>query len=167
MAGIGEGRGGAGDRWRGDIRIPWEISLTPCDSFLKCAPLFGPWGRSSVGRAPQWHCGGRKFESCRLHHPFRPVNVGSPNVHGLLLEITVITCGTVGKIPVGRKAWATGVAKPSGSPRSNHRNGFPPSFPSEAFGCSRKLSLVGPIPNGQPHTGIVAIWHHFTPATIR
>src|ERR1041385_3805296 len=28
------------------------------------------WGRSSVGRAPQWHCGGQGFESPRLHHPF-------------------------------------------------------------------------------------------------
>ena len=27
------------------------------------------WGRSSVGRAPQWHCGGQGFESPRLHHP--------------------------------------------------------------------------------------------------
>ena len=25
-------------------------------------------GRSSVGRAPQWHCGGRRFEPDRLHH---------------------------------------------------------------------------------------------------
>jgi hypothetical protein len=27
------------------------------------------WGRSSVGRAPEWHSGGRRFEPCRLHHP--------------------------------------------------------------------------------------------------
>ena len=28
------------------------------------------WGRSSVGRAPQWHCGGRRFDPDRLHqHP--------------------------------------------------------------------------------------------------
>jgi hypothetical protein len=26
------------------------------------------WGLSSVGRAPQWHCGGQGFESLRLHH---------------------------------------------------------------------------------------------------
>ncbi len=25
------------------------------------------WGRSSVGRAPQWHCGGRRFDPDRLH----------------------------------------------------------------------------------------------------
>ena len=25
------------------------------------------WGRSSVGRAPQWHCGGHQFDSVRLH----------------------------------------------------------------------------------------------------
>src|SRR5262245_55407477 len=34
----------------------------------RVAPLNG-WGRSSVGRAPQWHCGGQGFESPRLHHP--------------------------------------------------------------------------------------------------
>jgi hypothetical protein len=26
------------------------------------------WGRSSVGRAPDLHSGGRGFNSCRLHH---------------------------------------------------------------------------------------------------
>ncbi len=33
------------------------------------------WGRSSVGRAPEWHSGGQGFEPPRLHHlpeqPFR------------------------------------------------------------------------------------------------
>ncbi len=28
----------------------------------------GFWGISSVGRAPQWHCGGQRFESAMLHH---------------------------------------------------------------------------------------------------
>ena len=32
-------------------------------------------GRSSVGRAPQWHCGGRRFEPDRLHQYFYPQNV--------------------------------------------------------------------------------------------
>ena len=41
--------------------------LTTGDCSLDFA-LFG-WGRSSVGRAPQWHCGGQGFESPRLHHP--------------------------------------------------------------------------------------------------
>ena len=27
------------------------------------------WGRSSVGRAPEWHSGGQGFEPPRLHHP--------------------------------------------------------------------------------------------------
>lgn len=26
------------------------------------------WGCSSVGRASQWHCEGRRFESDQLHH---------------------------------------------------------------------------------------------------
>src|SRR5438128_8356415 len=30
-------------------------------------PVLVGWGRSSVGRAPQWHCGGQGFESPRLH----------------------------------------------------------------------------------------------------
>jgi hypothetical protein len=29
------------------------------------------WGRSSVGRAPEWHSGGQGFEPPRLHHPSR------------------------------------------------------------------------------------------------
>ena len=29
-------------------------------------------GRSSVGRAPEWHSGGQGFESPRLHHPMLP-----------------------------------------------------------------------------------------------
>ena len=32
------------------------------------------WGRSSVGRAPQWHCGGLGFDSPRLHHT-KPINL--------------------------------------------------------------------------------------------
>ncbi|MDB6135423.1 MAG: hypothetical protein JWM59_3666 [Verrucomicrobiales bacterium] len=36
----------------------------------------GIWGLSSVGRAPQWHCGGQRFESARLHQ-IRTVLSGS------------------------------------------------------------------------------------------
>src|SRR2546429_2378256 len=39
--------------------------LTNRVSSLDCTRL--GWGRSSVGRAPQWHCGGQGFESPRLH----------------------------------------------------------------------------------------------------
>ncbi len=42
---------------------------------LKLSIRFG-WGLSSVGRAPQWHCGGRRFESCRLHHPRKILRFG-------------------------------------------------------------------------------------------
>ena len=35
------------------------------------------WGRSSVGRAPQWHCGGRRFDPDRLHAcPLRKIVAG-------------------------------------------------------------------------------------------
>ncbi len=50
-----------------------ENVLTHANAFLKCARFYGLWGRSSVGRAPQWHCGGRRFEPCRLHHFKRSV----------------------------------------------------------------------------------------------
>ncbi len=33
------------------------------------AYYFSGWGRSSVGRAPEWHSGGQGFEPPRLHHP--------------------------------------------------------------------------------------------------
>src|ERR1700690_2690807 len=41
--------------------------LTIVFSYLECSD--SGWGRSSVGRAPQWHCGGQGFESPRLHQP--------------------------------------------------------------------------------------------------
>ena len=41
--------------------------LTTRRPSVECASLW-VWGRSSVGRAPQWHCGGQGFESPRLHH---------------------------------------------------------------------------------------------------
>ena len=43
--------------------------LTKAQAIPIFAPAFG-WGLSSVGRAPQWHCGGQGFESPRLHQPF-------------------------------------------------------------------------------------------------
>src|ERR1041384_6187894 len=51
-----------------------KIFLTTPGGTLHFSPL-GGWGRSSVGRAPQWHCGGQGFESPRLHHPFSAVNI--------------------------------------------------------------------------------------------
>ena len=41
--------------WGGDAPVPF---LAYCDP---------SWGRSSVGRAPHWQCGGQEFESPRLH----------------------------------------------------------------------------------------------------
>ena len=39
------------------------------DEMKKFASVFEIlfWGCSSVGRAPQWHCGGRRFEPDHLH----------------------------------------------------------------------------------------------------
>jgi hypothetical protein len=34
---------------------------------LTRAPNPSDWGRSSVGRAPEWHSGGRRFDPVRLH----------------------------------------------------------------------------------------------------
>ena len=41
-------------------RITWR-----CQSRLQ--PDWSTWGRSSVGRAPAWHAGGRRFKPDRLH----------------------------------------------------------------------------------------------------
>jgi hypothetical protein len=49
-----------------------RVSLSPINVLtISVRPLNfrTGWGRSSVGRAPQWHCGGQGFESPRLHHP--------------------------------------------------------------------------------------------------
>ena len=63
----------------GNLKVFWKSALTVPVNFLKCAPLSGQWGRSSVGRAPQWHCGGQEFESPRLHH-FSPKAGATPTL---------------------------------------------------------------------------------------
>src|SRR3989449_10456371 len=40
---------------------PWHRTIGYNTESIQC------WGRSSVGRAPHSHCGGRRFESGRLH----------------------------------------------------------------------------------------------------
>ena len=64
----------------GVLKVFRKSTLTVRLEFLKCAPLSGQWGRSSVGRAPQWHCGGQEFESPRLHH-FSPKAGATPTLH--------------------------------------------------------------------------------------
>src|ERR1041384_1860835 len=49
------------------VREAGEFVFDKAGVHPKFRPLRG-WGRSSVGRAPQWHCGGQGFESPRLHH---------------------------------------------------------------------------------------------------
>ena len=63
----------------GNLKVFWKSALTVPVNLLKCAPLSGQWGRSSVGRAPQWHCGGQEFESPRLHH-FSPKAGATPTL---------------------------------------------------------------------------------------
>ena len=56
-----------------------NVSFVGCEEKFKRLVLtirVGPlhflrsgWGRSSVGRAPEWHSGGQGFEPPRLHHP--------------------------------------------------------------------------------------------------
>ena len=73
-----------GDFWGswvvGILKVFRKSTLTVQVNFLKYAPLSGQWGRSSVGRAPQWHCGGQEFESPRLHH-FSPKAGAKPTLH--------------------------------------------------------------------------------------
>src|SRR5207247_1034594 len=51
----------------------WSSGARPAKSLTNRRRLLDSghsgWGRSSVGRAPQWHCGGQGFESPRLHQP--------------------------------------------------------------------------------------------------
>ena len=42
---------------------------------LEAQLAFG--GRSSIGRALQWHCRGRRFDSDRLHTLYCPINLNS------------------------------------------------------------------------------------------
>ncbi len=41
----------------------------PCRGNQRPRAIRFSWGRSSVGRALQWHCRGLGFDSPRLHHP--------------------------------------------------------------------------------------------------
>ena len=44
----------------------------------------GKWGRSSAGRASQWHCEGQGFDPPRLHHPsFSAKRTGSRSLRSL------------------------------------------------------------------------------------
>jgi hypothetical protein len=60
-------------------KVTAEKPLTHAASFLKWHRFHGLWGRSSVGRAPQWHCGGRRFDPCRLHH-FGGIQIRKPRM---------------------------------------------------------------------------------------
>ncbi len=44
-------------------------ATAPSTAGSRLSPI--PWGRSSVGRALQWHCRGRRFDSVRLHQLFQ------------------------------------------------------------------------------------------------
>src|SRR5579884_2543786 len=59
------------------------------------------WGRSSVGRAPQWHCGGQGFESPRLHHPYNSSHKQEKNSPGGGTRPTkpAILAFLVGRVP--------------------------------------------------------------------
>ena len=51
-------------------------------SFLNHLFPWGPWGRSSVGRALAWHARGRRFDPDRLHQPpLAAVQVDRANHH--------------------------------------------------------------------------------------
>ena len=76
VAQLGERRNGIA-KVRGSIplgsTIPPEHAACPDtltarpDPTLVCVYR---WGRSSAGRASQWHCEGQGFDPPRLHHPF-------------------------------------------------------------------------------------------------
>ena len=82
-------------------------------SFAPCDEAVSVRGRSSVGRAPQWHCGGRQFESDRLHQRDRVVSYdGAPkwwNWQTRMIQVHVLH--------------GVGVQVPPSAPRGGYLNG--------------------------------------------
>ncbi len=64
----GSPRGGAGREVCRDRKIPKKLLAFGTPNSILSPLVFLKWGRSSVGRAPQWHCGGQGFDPPRLHH---------------------------------------------------------------------------------------------------
>lgn len=54
------------------------------------------WGCSSVGRAPQWHCGGRRFEPDHLHF-LQPLPGGVMVAQVILVHLVGV------RIPTGER----------------------------------------------------------------
>ena len=56
------------ERYNRTVEVKGSI---PFSSTWQLEPLYNLirtlWGCSSVGRAPQWHCGGQGFKSLQLH----------------------------------------------------------------------------------------------------
>ena len=48
--------------------FPTEKQKILFKSVKNCYTLYIRRARSSAGRAPAWHAGGRKFDPCRVHH---------------------------------------------------------------------------------------------------
>src|SRR5919198_337851 len=85
-----------------------------------------PWGRSSAGRASQWHCEGQGFDPPRLHHPppkwlisarstvAQPVGPNDARrvatVSVFLLLVGIVAATAVGRMAPGsevRRPWLT------------------------------------------------------------
>jgi hypothetical protein len=91
-----------------------------------------PRGRSSVGRALEWHSRGQGFDSPRLHQrpPVRSMTAGpSETAKGgsefagiaQLVEHNLAKVGVAGSSPVSRSLVSAPCYKPSGSPRGSPR----------------------------------------------
>ena len=70
--------------------------------------------RSSAGRAPAWHAGGRKFDPCRVHHlnkiyPLERVGFLFKGKH-------VNTCTQGRRVAVPSRLWRSQVGSSSGPP---------------------------------------------------
>lgn len=152
---------------------PSTNSLTTGARCLDCAS--DGWGRSSVGRAPQWHCGGQGFESPRLHHllffvpsPGRArIRLAAQNRIQLPESLAWIW-GSAARRNAGHGRWRSGVAKPrtvqcSGplrgaalAPRDpGHRpGGSSPVGP----GLRRAGGPKWPVEHACSHPSLVAVW---------
>ena len=152
-------------RWgcsRADGCFPWSRTpvlplvlplVLPCYGGLVIGPASTPnrcpWGRSSVGRAPEWHSGGQGFDSPRLHHDFKGLRDSG--------EKYPEKCPRgVRKIAPGQDRQGTGTA--TGRTDMDQDCWPPNSTPPAAGG-----TYAPPIDNGLRHRFVCAWRHHARP----
>ena len=90
---------GSRGHFRGRSQPALDPSRARCRQAVACS--FPLWGRSSVGRALQWHCRGQGFDSPRLHQTLPSFPIEIPYASGSCRQGGA--CRRVGPSP-GRSA---------------------------------------------------------------